>query len=182
MAKEIKELRPVPQELVDCSILYKNVLGYTDTKFCERDVVAFRQEPNIFGSTSIKKSKVRQYTLNNGILNQCSLHVDGRPSVYWAVLDAMSTLKNSFTKDAVIEQAVATLVKFDGRFKKSARKACAAAFYILKTHTTHPARRTMGFGFIVEQVKSKHFSIRARKEEEAVAEAPLATVVVNKRV
>lgn len=172
---------PVPPELVDSSIFHENIIGYTGGKFCDRPVVLFNQRPGLFGATSVKKPKVREYTLHNGILNQCSVHKDGRPGVYWAVLDAMSDLKTGFTRSDVIDKAVATLVKYDGRFKKDAKKVCATAFYILKTHTSHPARSNMGFGFTVEKGSDKKLSIRAR-DSKGAEEKPLATVIVNEHV
>jgi hypothetical protein len=181
MASEKKEYQKVPNELVECSAFHGDILGYTGEKFCDRPVILFRQMPGLFGSTSVKTPKVRKYTLHNGIMNQCSTHADGKPSVYWAVLDAMSALKTDFTKEQVIDLAVSTLVKYDGRFKGEARKTCTAAFYILKTHQTHPARSNMGFGFVIEKGSKKKLSIRARMLDDEEDEKPIATIVVNER-
>lgn len=178
---ENREYKKVPKELVDCPAFLDDIMGYTGEKFCDRPVVLFRQRPGVFGAASVKKPKIRRYSLHNGILNQCSVHGDGRPGVYWAVLDAMSDVKNGFTRDEIIDKAVATLVKYDGRFNSDAKKACATAFYILKTHTSHPARSNMGFGFVVEKGKDKKLILRARRADEGAVQKPLATVIVNER-
>ena len=183
---ENKDLKQVPKEALECEVFRADIIGYTGETFCNRPVVLFRQRPGVFGATSVKKAKIRKYTLHNGILNQCSVHADGKPGVYWAVLDAMSELKTNFTREQVISKAVATLVKYDGRFRGDARKACASAFYILKTHTSHPARKNMGFGFLVEKGTNKQLTLRARNESEvsnadSSEEKPLATIIVNER-
>lgn len=170
-----------------CDTLKPYVDGYLPEEFCGRRVIQFRQTPGVFGSTSVKKPKLRKYTLVNGIINQCEIHSDGRPGSYWAVLDAMSELRN-FNKEEAIQYAVNTLVDYNGRFRTNAHKSCLSAFYILKTHIRHPARKTMGFGFIIDQNDNgsdKEYFIRARHLHETSAEEEkqeelLATFVVGK--
>jgi len=178
---EEKLFKEVLPEDVDCKVFLEDIIGYTGDTFCGRPVLLFRQRPGVFGATSIKRAKIRRYTLHKGIVNQCAVHSDDRPGVYWAVLDAMSELRNSFTKEQVVEKAVGTLTKYDGRFRGDARKAATTAFYILKTHRTHPARKNMGFGFIVDKIRGKTMCLRARGAEEKSEEKPLATILVNER-
>lgn len=178
---ENREYKQVPRDALDCPAFLEDMVGYTGEKFCDRPVVLFRQRPGVFGAASIRRPKLRRYTLHNGILNQCAAHADGRPGVYWSVLDAMSDMKSGFTRDDIVDKAVATLVKYDGRFKSNAKKACVTAFYILKTHMAHPARSNMGFGFIVEKGADKKLILRARREGETLGPKPLATVILNER-
>lgn len=180
---EKRQYRQVMPEHVDCKAFRNDIIGYTEEQFCDRPVVLFRQRPGIFGATSVKKIKIRKYTLHNGILNQCAVHSDGHPGIYWAVLDAMSDMKTDFTKEQVVKQAVDILKRYDGRFRGNAKKAATTAFYILKTHMTHPARKNMGFGFIVESFfgDRKRMFVRVRKESEISEEKPIATILVNER-
>lgn len=175
------EYRKVKRDELECKDFFEDIIGYTGEEFCSRPVVLFRQRPGVFGSTSVKKDKVRRYTLHNGILNQCAIHSDGRPGVYWAVLDTMSDLKVEFTKEQVIDRATQVMKKYNGRCRGNLVKAVTTAFYILKTHVKHPARKNMGFGFIIDKLQDKKMSIRGRGTKEGVPEKPLATVLVNER-
>ena len=179
---------PVDVSEIRCEVLRPYVRQYLPETYCGRRVISFLQEPGVFGASSIKTPKLRKYTLVNGIINQCEIHSDGHPGPYWAVLDAMSDLQY-FNKEEVVQKAVDTLVDYEGRFKGNAHKGCLSAFYILKTHMTHPARKKMGFGFIVEGLDKdadKEYMIRERRAHETSAFAPendevFATIVVGKR-
>lgn len=181
----------VPDSHIECEAFRNDILEYTGDIFCSRPVVLFRQRPGVFGCKSVKKDRLRRYTLHNGILNQCSISSDGKPSVYWVVMDAMIHMKKKFTKKQVVDMAVETLVDYDGKCSsKNMKKSCVNAFYILKTHLSHPSRKKMGFGFIVEpygRKKRSHYFLRARtlhEQGKAVVEEeerPLASIMVNER-
>jgi hypothetical protein len=140
------------------------VVGYTGETFCKRPVVLVKKEPGIFG-TSGGRARLERFTLHNGIVNHCDIGSGGKPSPYWAVLDAASDLHDKFTKEQIVERAVKTL----GEDTPDIRKACSFAWDVLKTHMRHKTKRDVGMSHMVDHVDGRHtMSIRGRRQDETL--------------
>ena len=127
--------------------------------FRSREVVLFRHIPGLFGSRPDSKERMRYLTINNGVLNQCSMNSVVTP--YWSVVDAMSSLKSDFTRDDVINLSVEIV-------GESYRSACGMAWDVLRNHHRHARKRHSGLCYMVEPCSGGKLFLRARNSDETV--------------
>ena len=162
VARPVQALRPLAKGELACAVIAGDVRGWTGATYMGRGVVSVDRRPEAFGCPRLKREAVVQLTLHKGILNHMGMRV-GVPTPYWAVLDAMSDL-GEFTMQEVMSRAMG--VCGDGSID-----ACRTAWYVLKSHQTHPKERYRGMAFIVEAVpgKAERFSIRGRRASEGQA-------------
>ena len=144
-------------------VMVSYIMGYTGDTFCHRPVVIVRRVAGLYGCECVKHDRYQEYTLHRGILNQADLTSNGVPSPYWSVLDAMTELHDGFSMDDVLNLAV----KLVGEEK---REACKTAWYVLKTHATHPTKMNAGYCYMLDSTKDDkyRFNIRLRREEETL--------------
>lgn len=151
-----------PGEL-ECAEVAGDVLGYTGEEYRGRKVVAFRKHPEVFGGVPMKREAVVRLTLHKGILNHMELRAGQEvPTPYWAVMDAASELKGGFTTEEVLIRALAILGD------DSKLDACRIAWYVLKSHHTHPKERYRGMSYMVEEAGDGKMGVRGRRAGEAV--------------
>ena len=156
----VEELLPVPAKDVCSAATLGDILGYTGEIYRGRKVVLFRKRPEAFGCKPLKRESKVRLTLHNGILNHMEIgDLSRAPTPYWAVLDASSDLKDGFTTEQVLSRAL-TLMGDDNQLE-----AIRIAWYVLKSHQTHPKQNYRGMSFIYENSKksgAKLLSIRGR--------------------
>jgi len=151
-----------PGEL-ECAEVAGDVLGHTGEEYRGRKVVGFRKHPEVFGGVPMKREAVVRLTLHKGILNHMELRAGQEvPTPYWAVMDAASELKAGFTTEEVLIRALGILGD------DSKLDACRIAWYVLKSHHTHPKERYRGMSYMVEEGEDGKMSVRARRSGEAV--------------
>ena len=160
---EVGERVPLKVGEIDCEVIAKDVIGWTGETYCNRGVVSVLRRPEVFGGVPLKNEAIVNLTLHNGILNHMGIRPDRSPTPYWAVMDAMSDMKGGFTMEQVVSRAMVIMGD------DSKMSACKTAWYVLKSHQTHPKERDRGMAFIVETLSPGHFSLRARKEDETQA-------------
>lgn len=148
------------QGMVEGEVVPSLLDGATGKKFHGRDIVVCRYKSGLFGTSSTGREHVRELTMCNGILNQCSLSEP--PTPYWAVLDAMCELKSGFTRALVIERAVLTV----GEGK---RRACELCWDVLRNHHRHARKRDAGMSYMVDSLPGGKLAIRARGPGETLA-------------
>jgi len=136
------------------------LLFATGRRFRGREVAIMRHPPGLFGTRATGREREREVTVLNGIVNQCSL--SDPPTPYWAVMDAMCSLKTGFTKAQAMDAAVAHVG--EGR-----RRACEIAWDVLRNHHRHERKRDAGMGFMVDTLEGGRLAIRAREPGETLA-------------
>ena len=167
---ETQKLEPLAEGDCVCSAVRDDALGYTGDSFCGRRIILFRKRQGVFGGTA-KGERLRRYTLHNGIPNMSDLRGD-KPTVYWAVLDAMIDMKAGFTKPEVVAAATKTMSSVS---KASwSEKAAGIAFDVLKTHETHPTKRGSGMCHHVDDTTDDRggetvMTLRPRRADETMA-------------
>ena len=165
------KLVAVAAEEVESDVMRPDVLGKTGETYCGRTVVVVRRRPGVFGGTG-RGERLKRYTLHKGVLNMSDFSFERPPTVYWAVLDAISEIKADFTKSDVVAMAVKTLSANGG---EGSDKAAGVAFDVLKTHTTHPTKRGSGMCHMVDEVPDKKregervMRVRARRADETLS-------------
>lgn len=144
---------------IDGEVVPSLVDGSTGETYLGREVVVFRRPPGLFGTCKDRKENKRRLTLCRGIVNQCALM--NPPTPYWAVLDAMSELKDGFTKLQVVERAVVVV----GEAK---RAACGFAWDVLRNHHRHARKRNEGMSHMIDVLPDGRLAIRARCADETL--------------
>ena len=183
----VRGWQPLAEGDLECTEVAGDVLGYTGEEYRGRKVVAFRKHPEVFGGVPMRRAVTVRLTLHKGILNHMELRSGkGVPTPYWAVMDAASDLKSGFTTEQVLIRALGILGD-DSRLD-----ACRIAWYVLKSHHTHPKERYRGMSYMVDEAADGTVGIRGRKAGEAVVggapvarverDAPLAGAVMGKEV
>lgn len=140
--------------------VFPSLLKATGRTFRGRDVVIMTHIPGLFGTNAKASKRERELTIANGIVNQCS--ISDPPTPYWAVMDAICVLKSGFTKRDVINKAVQHV----GEGK---RKACLAAWDVLRNHHRHERKRSAGMGFMIDTLAGGKMNVRARESGETMA-------------
>jgi hypothetical protein len=161
---KVESLRALEKGDLDCGIISRDVKGWTGRQYMGRGTVLVERRPERFGAPSLKREAVVELTLHNGILNHMGIRPDRRPTPYWAVMDAMSDMKDGFTMEQVVSRAMMTLG--DEGEAETLMEACRTAWYVLKSHQTHPKERYRGMSFIVETMAPGLFRVRARSTGE----------------
>lgn len=146
----------------DCTVILPDIIGWTGEEYRGRRVIEMLRNPCRFGAPRLKSDGVVLLTMHNGIVNHMGIPLDDErmPTPYWAVMDMMSDMKDGFTMEQVVSRAMGILGNDD---KMS---ACKTAWYVLKSHQTHPKERYRGMSFIVETLSSGKFRVRARRSDE----------------
>ena len=142
---------------VDGEIVGPLIVGTTGERYHGREVVVFRQVPGLYGTREGGREVVRRLTLNKGLLNQCALVEPPSPS--WAVIDAACELREGFTRQDVLNEAV----KVVGEGK---REACLFAWDILRNHQRHERKRDAGMSVMFDALPGGKTKVRARTAEE----------------
>jgi hypothetical protein len=145
--------------VLDGDVVSALVVGSTGQRYHEREVVVFRQTPGLFGTRATGSERLRELTVCNGILNQCTLSEP--PTPYWAIVDAMSELKTGFTRTQAIDRAVVTV----GEGK---RRACELCWDVLRNHHRHARKRDAGMAYMLDVMPGGKLAIRAREVEETL--------------
>ena len=148
------------QGSLDGEVMPRLVVGATGRRFRGREVVSFRHPPGLFGTRATGRERVREGTVANGLLNQCA--ITDHPTPYWAVMDAMCSLKSGFTKRQAIDAAV-------GHVGEGKRRACEIAWDVLRNHHRHERKRDAGMGFMVDTLEGGRMAVRARAPGETLA-------------
>lgn len=148
------------QGTVEGEVMPVLLAGATGKRFHGRDMVVINHPPGLFGTRASGRSRRRELTVCNGLVNQCSLSEP--PTPYWAVLDAMCELKDGFTRAQAVERAVKTV----GEGK---RRACEIAWDVLRNHHRHERKRDAGMGYMVDSLPGGKLAIRARGPGETMA-------------
>lgn len=147
---------------IDGEVIPSLIEGRTGELYHDREIVVFKHKPGLFGTRIEGKTRTRNLTIHNGILNQCSMEEEVTP--YWAVMDSMSELKTNFTRKQVIDMAT----KLTG---EDQRKACEMAWDVLRNHHRHARKCHAGMGYMIDAtngVDGGRLSIRARCSDETV--------------
>ena len=165
VSASIDGLVPVEAGDISSTPVRGYVMGYTGEVYCGRPVIMFKKCPEVFGCIKLKRSNLVRLTLHNGIINHMEIGDMSRgPTPYWAVLDAVSELGSGFTTEQVLSRAL-IVVGDDSQLG-----ACRVAWYVLKSHQTHPKQRDRGMSFIIEEVRDggkKSLRIRGRTGDES---------------
>jgi hypothetical protein len=156
-----KKIPLLPGEC-DCTVIIPDIIGWTGEEYRGRKIILMERNPERFGAPGLKSKAVVKLTLHNGIVNHMGIPLDDErlPTPYWAVMDVMSDMKDGFTMEQVVGRAMGILGSDD---KMS---ACKTAWYVLKSHQTHPKERYRGMSFIVETLSPGLFKVRARRADE----------------
>lgn len=156
----IKGEGPLAAGDLDSVLAGKDVICFTGAEYLGRPVVRAVRNPGRFGAPGLRRTGEVELTVHRGILNHMGIRPGRRCTPYWAVMDAMSDLKDGFTMEQVVTKAMAVMGD------DSTLSACRTAWYVLKSHQTHPKESYRGMSFIVEEVEPGKFSCRARREDE----------------
>ncbi len=147
--------------VVDGEVVPGLIMGITGRQFHGRDVIVLKHPPGLFGTRATGRERLRELTICNGIINQCTLAEP--PSPYWAVLDAMCELKSGFTRSEVIDWAVKHTVG------ESKRHACEICWDVLRNHHRHERKRDAGMAYMIDTLPKGRLAIRAREPGETMA-------------
>ena len=146
---------------VDGEAERKLVVGTTGRSYRGREVVVCVFPPGLFGTRAGGRERRVECTLHNGLLNQCSFKAGRQPTPYWAVIDAMISLKKGFARRDVMGLAVEAV----GEGK---RRACEMAWDILRNHHRHDRKKNAGMALMVEDGEDGKLLVRARDEGETM--------------
>jgi hypothetical protein len=152
---------------IEGDVMAKVVQGMEKDGYCGRKVVVVGPDA-VFGCPPGRSAS--RCTVNKGIINHCDINTP-QPKASWACIDAASQLKTGFTKDQLLDMAVATMVSHGSVPKKDsekARTACSNVFDDMKSHQSHVRRKIARWGFIIDDVEGGRMSIRARHSDETI--------------
>ena len=161
MAKKLKEKLMPCTAAVEGDVVPKLIIGTTGRTYRHREVVRCVFPAGLFGTRNSGRTRKMDCALHNGLLNQCSIKEGVLPTPYWAVLDAMITLKTGFTRRTVVDLAVEAV-------GESKRRACEMSWDVLKNHHRHARKREAGLAYMIDDGNDGKLLIRARDAGETL--------------